>query len=185
MPFSKLMDSRTEEEFGALVAANYEKARPFVYMSDSESPYESEVDNGLRTPESRPSSPKLRAPSTNSTTPKLTAPTSSKQQPHRVEKHKLASRRYPRTRSRPCDHVWLDHHKKNIVNYKPFFGKLIRCSFSTYAREYDPERQDELWGHLTPAQRRERQFRKDMDARGSASYIILPGDKLKIFSPPY
>ena len=184
MPFSKLMDSKTEEEFRALVRANYEKARPFVHMSDSESPYESEVDNGLKTPESLPSSPKPQPSSTRLSTPKPTAPTSSKQS-YRVEKHKLASRRYPVTRSRPCNHAWLDYRKKNFVNYKPFLGKLIQCSFRTYTREYDPERQDELWGHLTPAQRRERQFRKDMDARGSASYIILPGDKLKIFSPPY
>ncbi len=184
MAFSKLIDGMTEEEFGALVEANYEKARPFVYMSDSESPYESEVDNGLKTPESLPSSPKSQPSSTRLSTSTTNAPTDSKQS-HRVEKHKLALRRYPRTRSRPCDHVWLDHRKKNVVNYKPFLGKLIRCSFNTYTREYDPERQDDLWGHLTLAQRRERQFRKDMAARGSASYIILPGDKLKIFSPLY
>lgn len=184
MASSRLIDGMTEEEFGALVAANYKNARPFVYMSDSESPYESEVDNGLKTPESIPPRPKPQPSSMGLSTSKPNSPTDSKQ-PHRVEKHKLASRRYPRTRSRPCDHVWLDHRKKNAVNYKPFLGKLIRCSFSTYTREYDPERQDELWGHLTLAQRRERQFRKDMDARGSASYIILPGDKLKIFPPPY
>ena len=156
-----------EEEFRALVRANYEKAQPFVYMSDSESLYESEVDNGLKTPKSLPSSPKPQPSSTRLSTPKPTAPTGSKQS-HRVEKHKLASRCYPRTRSRPCDHVWLDHRKKNVVNYKPFLGKLIQCSFNTYTREYDPERQDELWGHLTLAQRRERQLRKDMAERSSA-----------------
>lgn len=86
MAFSKLIDGMTEEEFGALVEANYEKARPFVYMSDSESPYESEVDNGLKTPESLPSSPESQPSSTRLSTSTTNAPTDSKQS-HRVEKH--------------------------------------------------------------------------------------------------
>ena len=182
MALSKLIDGMTEEEFGALVEANYKKARPFVHMSDSDFPYESELDNGLKTPKSLMSSPQSRSSSPRLSTPGPNTLTNLKQ-PHRVEKHKLASKRYPRTRSQPCDHVWLDHRKKNVVNYKPFLGTLVRCSFDTYTREYDPERQNEIWGYLTPAQRTERQLREYMATRDSASYTILPGDKL-IFSPP-
>ena len=182
MASSKLIDGMTEEEFGALVRANYEKARPFVYMSDSDS-YYSEIDYGLRTPESPPFCPKPPQSAAKSSGSKSTTPTGSKDQPHRVKKHKSASTRYPLTRSRPCDHAWLDYRRKNFVNYKPFLGKLIQCSFNTYMRDHDPERQQELWGHLTPAQRRERQYRKDMADLGSGSYIILPDDTVKFFTP--
>ena len=177
------INGMTKDELRAIFRGNAQKARPFVYMSDSDDSYESEINNGLRTPESLLFSPQPQHSSAEPLIPKADASKSSSGQSHRVQKHKSASTRYPRTRSRLCDHVWLDNRRKNFVNYKPWLGKLIQCSFNTYTREHDPERQKELWGHLTPAQRRDREFRKERASRTCASYIELPDGTLKILEP--
>ena len=182
MASAQKINGRTEEELRALFRANAQKAREFVYMSDSD-PYESEVDYGFRTPESLTFSPQPQLSLADTSPSKPTSQTSTKGCPNGVRKPKWASGRYPRTRSQPCDHVWLDSRRKNFVNYKPYLGSLIRCSINTYMREHDPENQHELWGHLTPAQRREREYRKWRAGRPCPSYTILPDGTFKTLPP--
>ena len=161
----------TENELRAIFRANAAKARPFVYMSDSDNSYEDECDHGLKTPPPEPISTRRPRRPRRSQSPSETKVEHEKNQISRVTKQKASKKspRYPFTRSRGCERISLDLRRKGFLNYRPG-TKTVQVSFRTYMRDHDPDR----WSHLTPEEHRERNFNIWRRRTPAASYRILP-----------
>ena len=161
----------TEEELGAIFAANAAKAKPWVEMYDSDDSYEEEDEHGLQTPP-----PEYVTASAISRRPRPKPPAEpefefKQTKSGRVVKRRISKKspRYPVTRSRGMADLSLDLRKNGYINFE-FGTKILNVSFKAYMREHDPD----LWSHLTPEEHRDRNFDIGMRKRPNPSYKILP-----------